>query len=266
MRYPRGYVALSEANDVPVLLHIRNARAIQFDQLQDLLLFDGAGVAVNSLRWRVARMEKNGVIQRFHDVRYFGKPIYGITPEGLSFLESRGHMLLSLPSEAKKKIIHSLQIPHALELVNIRLAMLRAGILTAWKSDLEIASRNMVLDGPPAKDYDAIAEIEVDGVAHLVAIEYERSLKMIARYRTIREILDQDQTAETILYLAVNDQLLYTLAYELRAVHKHIGFAISGSFRQSPLNTLMVMNNAGNDAVSLRGFLAAEKLHSAGVL
>ena len=266
MRYPRGYVALSDANDVPVLLHIRNARAIQFDQLQDLILFDGAGVAVNSLRWRVARMEKNGVIQRFHDVRYFGKPVYGITPDGLSFLESRGHMLLSLPSDAKKKIIHSLQIPHALELVNIRLAMLRAGILVAWKSDLEIASRNLVLDGPPAKDFDAIAEIEVDGVAYSIAIEYERSLKMIARYREIREILNQDQTAETILYLVVNAQLLYALACELSAVHKHVGFALSSSFRQSPLKTQMVMNNGIGNQVSLREFLATEMLRSAGTL
>jgi hypothetical protein len=173
-------------------------------------------------------------------------------------------MLFSLPSTTEKKIIHSLQIPHALELVNIRLALLRAGILAAWKCDLEIASRNLVLDGPPAKDYDAIAEIEVDGVAHLIAIEYERSLKKIARYREIREILNQDQTAETILYLAVNGQLLYTLACELRTVHKHIGFAISSSFRQSPLNTQMVMNNGKGDHVSLREFLAGDEVPSAG--
>jgi hypothetical protein len=134
----RGYIALSDASDVPVLLHIRNARAICFDQLRDLILFDCAGVAVNSLRWRVARMEKAGVIQRFQEVRHFGKPVYGITPAGVAFLESRGHMLFSLPSTTEKKIIHSLQIPHALELVNIRLALLRAGILSRgnanWKS------------------------------------------------------------------------------------------------------------------------------------
>jgi hypothetical protein len=175
-------------------------------------------------------------------------------------------MLFSLPSTTEKKIIHSLQIPHALELVNIRLALLRASILVAWKCDLEIASRNLVLDGPPAKDYDAIAEIEVDGVAHSIAIEYERSLKKIARYSEIREILNQDQTAGTILYLAVNGQLLYTLACELRAVHKHIGFAISSSFRQSPLNTHMVMNNGKGDHVLLREFLAGEMLRPAGSL
>ena len=266
MRYSRGYIALSDASDVPVLLHIRNARAICFDQLRDLILFDCAGVAVNSLRWRIARMEKAGVIQRFQEVRHLGKPVYGITPAGVAFLESRGHMLFSLPSTTEKKIIHSLEIPHALELVNIRLALLRADILLAWKCELEIASRNLVLDGPPAKDYDAIAEIEVDGVAHSIAIEYERSLKMIARYREIREILNQDQTVGTILYLAVNNQLLYALACELSTAHKRIGFAISSSFRQSPLNTLMVMNNAKSDHVLLRELLAGEKVRSAGAL
>jgi len=42
-------------------------------------------------------------------------------------------------------------------------------------------------------------------VAHSIAIEYERSLKMIARYREIRENSHQDQTVGTILYLAVNN-------------------------------------------------------------
>jgi hypothetical protein len=103
-------------------------------------------------------------------------------------------------------------------------------------------------------------------VAHSIAIEYERSLKMIARYREIREILNQDQTVGTILYLAVNNQLLYALACELSTAHKRIGFAISSSFRQSPLNTLMVMNNAKSDHVLLRELLAGEKVRSAGAL
>jgi hypothetical protein len=37
MRYYKGHIALSDARDVPVLLHIRNARAICFDQLCALL-------------------------------------------------------------------------------------------------------------------------------------------------------------------------------------------------------------------------------------
>ena len=261
MRYPRGYVALSDTYDVPVLLHIRNARAIQFDQLHDLILCDGAGASVNSLRWRVARMERTGVIQRFSDVRHLGKPVYGITPTGIDFLESRGHMLISLPSTTDK-ILHPLQVPHALELVNIRLALLRAGILLAWKCELEVTSRNLVLGGPAAKDYDAIAEISVDGVAHLVAIEYERSSKKIARYREIREILSQDQTVGTVLYLAVSNDLLYLLVYELSAAHKRIGFALSDSFRRSPLDTRIILNNTNNDPVLLNELFAGERPRS----
>ena len=114
MRYARGYIALSDAADVPVLLHIRNARAICFDQLSDLIFFDGAGVAVSSLRWRVARMEKAGVIQRFQEVRHFGKPVYGITPAGVAFLESRGQQLRPdgvLGHEAE--VVESLEQRHA---------------------------------------------------------------------------------------------------------------------------------------------------------
>jgi len=105
-----GYIALSDAGDVPVLLHIRNARAICFDQLSDLILFDGC-VAVSSLRC-VSPEWRAGVIQRFRKFS-FCKPVYGITPAVLAFLESAATCCF-FASTTEKKIIHSLQIPHAL--------------------------------------------------------------------------------------------------------------------------------------------------------
>jgi hypothetical protein len=48
-------------------------------------------------------------------------------------------------------------------LVNIHLAFARTGLLRSWKTDLEITSRNLVSASGEIKDYDAIAEIEVDG-------------------------------------------------------------------------------------------------------
>lgn len=265
MRYSRGYIALSDACDVPVLLHIRNARAVCFDQLRELILHDCAGVAAGSLRWRIARMEKTGLIQRFPEQRHFARPVFGITQLGLAFLESRGHLLLSLPSTTER-IIHPLQVPHALELVDIRLALMRAGILRSWKCELEITSRNLVLEGAAAKDYDAIAEIEIDGTAHTCGIEYERSPKAAARYRAIREILDKDETVSTVLYLAANDDLLYLLAYEMRSARKRIGFALSESFRHSLLDTRTLTNTAKAEIVPLREMLAAERPHLSGRL
>lgn len=256
MRYYKGYVALSDTCDVPILLHIRNARAVYFEQLRDLVLLEGTGIAITSLRWRVARMEKVGLIQRLSDQRHLGKPVFGITQSGLAFLESRGHFLLALPSTAKQ-MLHPTQVPHALEMVNIRLALMRAGVLRSWKTDLELASRNLVLETVATKDFDAIAEIDVDGTQHCYAIEYERSPKSASRYRAIREVLDKDVTVDAVLYLTANDDILYLLALEMRGTRKRIGFALSESFRQSLLDTRTLTNTPNSEVVPLRDLIEA---------
>lgn len=256
MRYYKGYVALSDTCDVPILLHIRNARAIYFDQLRELIFLDGARIANGSLRWRVARMEKAGLIQRLSDQRHLGKPVFGITQSGLAFLESRGHFLLALPSTAEQ-MLHPTQVPHALEMVNIHLALMKAGILRSWKTDLELASRNLVLETVATKDFDAIAEIDVDGTQRCYAIEYERSPKSASRYRAIREVLDKDVTVDAVLYLTANDDILYLLALEMRGARKRIGFALSESFRQSLLDTRTLTNTPDSLVVPLRELIEA---------
>ena len=77
MRYYKGYIALSDACDVPVLLHVRNARAICFDQLLELISLEMVAALSRSLRWRVARLEKAGLIARMEKYRYLGKPVIG---------------------------------------------------------------------------------------------------------------------------------------------------------------------------------------------
>lgn len=256
MRYSKGYLALSDSSDVPVLLHIRNARAVSFDQLSQLTALGGGEALLRSLRWRVSRLEKVGLIARSDRQQGLGKPVFSITQDGLLFLETRGHYLLSLPSTTEQ-ILHPSQVPHALELVNIHIALAQSGILRFWKSELEITSRNLVLEGSVTKDYDAIAEVEVEGNTRSLAIEYERSPKAAARYRAIREVLDNDSTTDAVLYLAANDDILYLLAVEMRSSKKRIGFALSESFRSSLLDTRTLMNTAASEIVLFREFLAA---------
>jgi len=259
MRYYKGYITLSDAYDVPVLLHIRNARAICADQLCELIALDGIAQPSRSFRWRIARLETAGLIARADVHRYFGKPVYGITQSALNFLESRGHSLVSLPSTTDN-IFHPSQIPHALELVNIRIALARVGILRSWKCELDIASRNLMLENSVTKDYDAIAEIDVDGTSRSFAIEYERSAKASARYRAIREALDKDNAVDTVLYLTPNDDILYLLAVELRASKKRIGFALSESFRRSLLDTRTLLNTEASEIVPFRDLFASPGL------
>jgi len=155
------------------------------------------------------------------------------------------------------QIIHPSQVPHALELVNIRAALARAGILRSWKCDLEITSRNLMVEKSVTKDYDAIAEIDVDGTSRSFAIEYERSAKAAARYRAIRDALDKDEAVDTVLYLTSNDDILYLLAVEMRASTKRIGFALSESFRHSLLDTRTLLNTEGSEIVLFRDLFAA---------
>jgi hypothetical protein len=185
--------------------------------------------------------------------------VYRIAQSGLLFLESRGHYLLSLPSTTEQ-IIHPTQIPHALELVNIRVALAVAGILRSWKCELEITSRNLMLENSSTKDYDAIAEVDVDGTNRSFAIEYERSAKAAARYRAIRETLDNDNAVDTVLYLTANDDILYLLAVEMRSATKRIGFALSEAFRHSLLDTRTLLNTEGSEIVLFRDLFAAPGL------
>ena len=259
MRYYKGHIALSEARDVPVLLQMRNARAVCFDQLCDLLSLGILPELPRSLRWRLARLEKAGLVTRLSGLSHLAKPVFGITQLGLSSLESRGHYLLSLPSTTEV-ILHPSQVPHALEMANIRIALARAGVLRSWKSDLEITSKNLVSESGTGKDFDAVAEVEVDGNSRTIGIEYERSPKAAARYRAIREVLDRDETTDAILYLTSNDDILYLLAMELRATRKRIGFALSESFRRSLLETRTLTNSSNSEVVPLRAFLGADRL------
>ena len=258
MRYYKGYIALSDTCDVPVLLHVRNSRAICFDQLCELLSHEMLAAIVRSLRWRVTRLEKVGLVARLNGQRFLGKPVYGITQPGLECLESRGHYLVSLPSSTEQ-ILHPSKVAHALELVNIHLAFARAGLLRSWKSDVEITSRNLVAANGTTKDYDAIAEIEVDGYTRSLGIEYERSVKSVSRYGAICEALDKDMTTDMVLYLTASDDILYLLAMELRATRKRIAFALSDSFRRSLLETRTLTNTTSSEIVPLRDLLIASK-------
>jgi hypothetical protein len=159
-----------------------------------------------------------------------------------------------LPSDTEQ-ILHPSKVAHALELVNIHLAFARTGVLRSWKTDLEITSRNLVAASGAIKDYDAIAEIEVDGCTRSIGIEYERSAKSVTRYAAIREALDKDTTTDLVVYLTASDDVLYLLAMELRSARKRIAFALSDQFRRSLLETRTLTNTASSEIVPLRELL-----------
>ncbi len=254
MRYRKGYIALSDDRDVPLLVTIRNARAITYEQICSLALLQGLESSRRSLHWRLTRFEQSELIQRMPFDRFFSQPIFAITQTGLHFLESRGHALLSVPSTVKE-VVRKSQVLHSVELVDVRVALGKIGILHSWKWELEIVSKNLVSDSAATKDYDALAEVTIHGQTRRLGIEFERTLKGAGRYVDVRRALSADSTVDRLLYLTPNTEILYVLAVELRDVGKQVGFALSRTFQSDLLDAQVLTNSRTSDVIPFRDFL-----------
>ena len=173
MRYRKGSVIINEAQDVPLLLLVRNSGYIKHEQLLILAGYDKSKASLTSFCWRVRRLISGGFISPA-GTRVDGDKVYAITRKGLEKLETFGHTLLSLHSEAQT-INQPAKMMHSLGLNEIRLTFQRNHMLNSWLSDLEVCSENLLTGDKYAKDYDALAVLNVGGRQMHCAIEYERS-------------------------------------------------------------------------------------------
>jgi integrase/recombinase XerD len=94
-----------------------------------------------------------------------------------------------------------------------------------------------------------------NGDTKCVAIEFERTLKGSGRYEELRSIFRADRTADRVLYLTPNAEILYILALEMRDVGKRIGFVLSETLRSELLDASILTNSPANDVLSFRQFL-----------
>ena len=152
----------SETRDLPMILAVRNAAFISYDQLLEQLKTQGSETTRQGFSWRLSRLVEVGVVRRMAQMFPYRGPVYTITRAGLSCLEACGEGLVSLTSESRS-LPNESQAAHFLELGEIRSALRRRGILKKWISDVELKSINMVIDTPLAKDYDAVGPLDSNG-------------------------------------------------------------------------------------------------------
>src|ERR1700691_2466557 len=101
MRYLKGSIAISETFDLPLLLHVRNARYISQRQLSILLQYGDTDLAWNRLAWRLDRLARSQYIRILEQPAH-GQKIYSIAHKGLIYLEMMGYAVLSLFSKKKR--------------------------------------------------------------------------------------------------------------------------------------------------------------------
>jgi hypothetical protein len=244
MRYRKGSIAINETRDIPLLLLIRDSRAITLQQLYEELFLRNLETSNNSAYWRLRRLEGKRLIEVLKEADTCGEPVYTITHRGLGLLESKGHSLLSLGSFSRS-VIQESEVLHMTELNSIRIAMLRSGTLVSWKSEMQIVSENLALFGEVSKDYDAEVVVKtMNGTANF-ALEFERTAKSASRYREIRQTIDADSRTNLILYLTSTQELLFLLLQELRAIDTPIAFGLSVDLKKHILEMPVIVPDDG---------------------
>jgi hypothetical protein len=250
-------IEYSFERDLPLMEAVRNATFIAQDQLWDEMKTAGVEHSRRSFNWRLQRLAQAGLVTRLPPRVPYKGAVFAITRSGLECLESCGHGLVSLTSETQSLAKHS-QAQHYLELAEIRKAIRKSGILREWTGDVELRSINYSIDHPLAKDYDAIADVEVGNVRHRVAIEYERTLKAAERYRNVSAALDDEDQVKILLYLTSSLDLLYQLIGHFGDEPVTIGVAPSRAFCDNPLGCrLHLVTNAEPRRTTLSGLLQA---------
>ena len=253
MRYTKGSLAVSSTRDIPLLLEVRNSKFITHHQLFEFMKFRGHEYSRKSFNWRVKRLLDADLIAVPPGNYGRGGVVYSVTTSGLLHLEDHGEFAAVLNSKTAH-LPQPTTVHHGLELNNIHLALLRAGVLAAWRSDVETASSNTISAGPLGKDYDAIVDVWNGNILARFALEYERTLKSARQYGKVRTALESDAQVGCILYLCSGSDVVLHLVHELSGIPKRIGIATTQSFRQQQLDT-QVMTHPQQPLVPFRELL-----------
>jgi len=253
VRYRKGTIVVSPHGDIPLLRYVRNCRFISHRQLFQLLRQDSVLSARSSFNWRIERLLERGYMERLAGTNFQGSPVYTITRDGLLELEANGDFAVALHSMTRQ-MPHPLQVHHALELTEIRVALATNHLLVRWQSEIEITSSNLVSRTPLEKDYDAIVDIWVGDEVRRFALEYERNLKGLKKYEAIKAAIEADDQVPCILFIAPHFDLLLGLMQELTPSTKRMAFSLMKPFCQQLLATSLV---TGDDSpmVSFEEFL-----------
>jgi hypothetical protein len=188
--------------------------------------------------------------------------VYSISHDGAEHLVGLGDAAALLVTGGLVEL-DDRTVQHSLGLNEIHLALLKADVLTAWQSELEIRSLNEFTGYGFPKDYDAVVQVEHDGRSYHFALEYERSAKTPDRYAQVRHAVEKENQLDCVIYLVPAYPLLTYVANFFERCSKPVYFALSDEFRQHTLNT-MVMDRRRVRSVPLRVILEGNQGEASG--
>ena len=234
MRYRKGSLNLNNFADKNLLQFVADSRYVTHTQLfrfAQLYYFERNRPSFN---WRMRRMVNGGLVRKQAPPMLNGDALYSITRAGMQALERLGIYYLGA-SVDREPDAHKHQIPHALEVNDIRLALSIHHQLVRWIPESFIRVLNLSPATAYAKVYDGIASVLVQGEFVEIAIEYERTLKSPAKYEKIREAIESEKRVKAFLYLVPSYELLFGVKDALWRMKQLVLFGLIEEFKKERL-------------------------------
>jgi len=236
MRYIKDCISLNSEHDYPLLCQVLRSGFVAHDQLFEFMQIGKHESCRSTFNWRARRLTKYGLIVR-HAVPFVGNTfVYSITPTGALELASVGEQFLVTPGEESQQARQA-QVAHSLELNNIHLSLLRAGLLVRWVPEIQVRSRNSMMNFASAKDYDAVVTVRLENRDLTFALEYERSAKSERKYSGIRNKIESETDFDRFLYLASSEEVLRCVSWQFRNSKRYIHFGLLGDWYRYLLDT-----------------------------
>lgn len=231
MRYEKGSININPARDVPLLQQVLRSSFVTGTQLFEFLRLESIERSERAFHHRLQRLITHGLIKRQKMSIHKRGPIYTVTNAGVSLLTDFGE-----PYAGRNGVEYAKDgFLHWLDMNDLQLALLRAGLLGQWISSSEICSQNDLTAFRYAKDYDAVVSVRWKGSEYRFALEYERTAKTPSRYRTICDALESDMHVNVILYAAPNYHLMCYLRDNLQPRNKTVCVALMTELRDELL-------------------------------
>ena len=253
MRYQKGSIGLNDFRDKPILRFVAESRYIGHSQLWRFSRTAFAEFNRQVFNWRIRRLVRGGLVRRQVVPFLDGEALYSITGRGIQALERLGVYYLGADLNREKEL-HEFQIPHALELNAIRLALMRTYEFSSWIPESFIRVLNLSPATAYAKVYDGIARVRLTGGSIEFAVEYERTLKSQAKYEKIREVIESEKRLSVFLYLLPTNELLSSLRHEFWRTKRQVLFGLVDEFKESvfqaPLTTAMYDRTSLQEALT----------------
>ena len=257
MRYPKGGIDLRSSQDTLLLQQVLRSRHVSHEQLWEFMQYRAREHRRRVFSWRIKRLvDHELVLRRSTPNRLW---VYSVSQEGAEHLVGLGEAAALLVTGGFVELDHG-SIQHSLELNDLHLALLRAGVLTSWQAELEIRSLNEFTAYGFAKDYDAVVKVERDGRSYQFALEYERSPKTPEKYARVRQVLEKESHVDCIVYVLPAYPLLSYVAAFFERCSKPVYFALSDDFRKNALDAA-VMDSRRLRSVPLCAVLDATSRH-----